>query len=231
MVRHGQASFGEDNYDRLSELGSLQSKLLAEYFFKAELKFDVVYTGNMVRHLETLQEFKALYNERSLPFPEVKNLEELNEYDSFSIFQEIAPGIIEKDPSLADNEEQMFSDKRSFQNIFEKVMNIWVSDNYSAGDLVRWKDYVASVYRGVEEIMKFHGRGERVAVFTSGGPISVTVRKALNLSDEDTMRVSWQIANSSVTRFKCTRDQIMLSSFNELSHLELYPEDGLITYR
>ena len=34
FVRHGQASFGKENYDQLSELGVEQSKKLGEYLQK-----------------------------------------------------------------------------------------------------------------------------------------------------------------------------------------------------
>ena len=32
MVRHGQAAFGTDDYDRLTEVGWEQSRLLGDYF-------------------------------------------------------------------------------------------------------------------------------------------------------------------------------------------------------
>ncbi|VAV98863.1 hypothetical protein MNBD_ALPHA02-2245, partial [hydrothermal vent metagenome] len=32
LIRHGQASFHSDNYDKLSDLGRLQSRYLGQYF-------------------------------------------------------------------------------------------------------------------------------------------------------------------------------------------------------
>jgi broad specificity phosphatase PhoE len=32
VVRHGQASFGTDDYDRLTEIGFAQARLLGAYF-------------------------------------------------------------------------------------------------------------------------------------------------------------------------------------------------------
>jgi broad specificity phosphatase PhoE len=53
FVRHGQASFGADDYDQLSELGSRQSVRLGEYLAEKGLQFEAVYTGSLKRHIQT----------------------------------------------------------------------------------------------------------------------------------------------------------------------------------
>ena len=45
LVRHGQASFGADDYDQLSELGQAQALRLGEYWRERGMKFDAIYTG------------------------------------------------------------------------------------------------------------------------------------------------------------------------------------------
>jgi len=54
LVRHGQASFGADDYDKLSELGWRQSRWLGEYFAERGAAFDLVVRGSLRRHAETL---------------------------------------------------------------------------------------------------------------------------------------------------------------------------------
>ncbi|WP_137896486.1 phosphoglycerate mutase family protein, partial [Ramlibacter sp. 2FC] len=53
LVRHGQASFGADDYDQLSELGQRQSLRLGEYFRSRGLVFDAVLTGTLRRQVQT----------------------------------------------------------------------------------------------------------------------------------------------------------------------------------
>ena len=53
LVRHGQASFGSDNYDQLSPLGHQQARWLGEYFAERDMQFDGLITGDLVRHQET----------------------------------------------------------------------------------------------------------------------------------------------------------------------------------
>mgnify|MGYP006207489193 FL=1 len=53
LVRHGQASFGADDYDQLSERGQAQSQRLGAYWRERGLRFDAVYTGTLRRHAQT----------------------------------------------------------------------------------------------------------------------------------------------------------------------------------
>ena len=53
LVRHGQASFNSDNYDRLSDLGRQQSELLGHYFADRNISFDQIFTGTQLRHSQT----------------------------------------------------------------------------------------------------------------------------------------------------------------------------------
>ena len=42
LVRHAQAAFGTDDYDRLTELGHRQARWLGTYFRERDLHFDRV---------------------------------------------------------------------------------------------------------------------------------------------------------------------------------------------
>jgi broad specificity phosphatase PhoE len=231
LIRHGQASFGKENYDRLSERGVTQSKRLGEYLASGNITFDAVYTGSLVRHEETAREIRDACSAKGLALPAAVILEGLNEYDSREILTALVPEIVSENPVLNDDVARLFTDKKSFQRVFEAAMLKWSSGNYRAASIVPWKKFVSGVYEALGRIMKMDGRGKNVAVITSGGPVSVAVRKALDLSDGNTMRVTWQVKNSSLTRFKCTEETIMLESFNEVPHLETAEDAGLITYR
>jgi broad specificity phosphatase PhoE len=83
LVRHGQASFGAENYDKLSELGWRQSRWLGEYFAERGASFDRVIRGSLRRHDETLRGIgegmgKALEGDED---------PRLNEYDSHALLQ------------------------------------------------------------------------------------------------------------------------------------------------
>jgi hypothetical protein len=67
-----------------------------------------------------------------------------------------------------------------------------------------------------------------VAIFTSGGPLSVVAQRALHLSAQDTLRIAWMARNSSFSEFLFSGDRLTLSSFNSFPHLD---DDSLLTYR
>jgi len=231
FVRHGQASFGSDDYDRLSPLGVRQAKILARYLAQTGKIFDAVYTGEMERQQKTAEEFLNHYRDHQMAVPRPQIDDTFNEYDSFAVWEALIPEITAEQPALAAELEKLPGDQKAFQRIFSQVMNRWTQGEYKASGIPRWDDFTRRVGLGVDKIAARHGAQKRLAVFTSGGPISVAVRSALSLSDRMTLEISWQLMNASVTRIKYNSKGIMLAGFNEVSHLELEGDAGLLTYR
>nr|WP_250636970.1 phosphoglycerate mutase family protein [Alteromonas stellipolaris] len=90
LVRHGQASFGAANYDKLSDLGAQQSKWLGHYFKQRDITFDSVFMGDMVRHRETAEGIAK--GAGSLPQANINS--ELNEFN----FQAVATAFLTRYP-------------------------------------------------------------------------------------------------------------------------------------
>lgn len=229
FIRHGQASFGRENYDQLSSRGYDQARLLAEHLACGP-PFDRLFTGTLVRQTQTAQALIDLYRTNSIPAPAVRQLEAFNEYDAQAVCKALIPGLIEEDPAMERQVAAMFENKRSFQAVFETVMLRWVAGEHNPPGLERWAAFKLRLNRQIDAILAADGRNKRIAVFTSGGPIAVAVQRALQLPDQMAMRVNWQLTNASVTRFKCTHAAIMLATFNEHMYLE-QAGSGMVTYR
>ena len=58
MIRHGQASFGQTNYDRLSPKGEQQAHIVAHHFCRLNNGFDAVYTGTLMRQQQTARAWR-----------------------------------------------------------------------------------------------------------------------------------------------------------------------------
>jgi broad specificity phosphatase PhoE len=67
--------------------------------------------------------------------------------------------------------------------------------------------------------MRAEGRGRRVAVFTSGGVISVAARLALGVAHEKTIGLMFALHNASVTELRYTEDRLSLARFNDVGYL------------
>ncbi|WP_231883979.1 histidine phosphatase family protein [Alcanivorax sp. HI0044] len=55
LIRHGQASFGKEDYDQLSEPGWEQSRILGRALQNQSLGFPRAICGTMRRHVETAE--------------------------------------------------------------------------------------------------------------------------------------------------------------------------------
>ncbi|HDP25405.1 MAG TPA: histidine phosphatase family protein [Deltaproteobacteria bacterium] len=231
LVRHGQASFGQDNYDLLSPLGKKQSRILAQFFLDTGLTPDALYSGALSRQQATAQEFYSLYQAQGKMLPDLELLDELNEYETSAIVTDLFPAMAEDDPSLHDDLERMYKDKESFKRVFEAAMLRWVSGNHATPGHEQWSAFVDRISRALKQIIRINGRGKTIVAFTSGGPIAASLVSVLGISGEMAMRLNWQIINTSYTRYMYKADRITLAGFNSIAHLELAKDPGVITYR
>ncbi len=231
LIRHGQASFGTENYDRLSPLGVRQARLLGRHHARLDTIFDAAYCGGMERQRKTAGEFADTYRgeDRALPPPAASAA--FDEYDSFAVWEALLPVILAEDPELEADGRNFQEDRKAFQRLFARVMSRWVQGGIEAPGVPQWVDFQARVRQGLASIAADQGAGKRVAVFTSGGPIAVAVQSALGLGDQVAIELSWQILNASVTRLKYSHRGMALAGFNDIAHLEMEKDPSLITYR
>src|ERR1044071_4730851 len=89
LIRHGQASFGTDNYDQLSQLGRRQVQLLGEHLASSGERIDRIYSGTLQRQREPADLLAAALGP-SLP---VTTDAAFDEYDSDSILQTYARSL------------------------------------------------------------------------------------------------------------------------------------------
>jgi len=232
LIRHGQASFGAENYDRLSPMGRRQAFILGEHLCKAGVTPDAVYCGTMTRQKDTEKEVRACYERRGNVLPEVNVSSGLDEFDSSSIVLSQLPGMQADDPRLAEHLPLMYKSKESFKRVFEDAMLRWVSGRSDSPGVETWKEFSARVSGSIDRIMEEQGRGRTVFAFTSGGPIAAAVQYALSLTPDAAIRLNWQVINTSYTKFMYNGRRITLACFNCSAHLDLHPDRlTLVSYR
>jgi broad specificity phosphatase PhoE len=231
FIRHAQGSFGKEDYDKLSETGKKQAVILAEYFHSLSMRFDELYSGTMERHKDTAAEYINASSAKGIAIPEIKYDSRLNEYDAEKIIRILMPVLLTEKPHFKEHSDNLLASRKSFHIVFSEIMNMWSSGKYDMTGTATWEEFTSGFYGFVDERMKNHDSNRNIAVFTSGGPISALIMKVLSLSINTSMHVRDRIVNSSITRFNYTAYKIMISSFNEYSHLELAGGKDIITYR
>src|SRR6267378_8368319 len=70
LIRHAQASFLSQNYDKLSDLGEKQALLLGKYWARRNIGFDRACTGPGVRHKDTARLARDACLHAGLQLPE-----------------------------------------------------------------------------------------------------------------------------------------------------------------
>ncbi|MBI5250690.1 MAG: histidine phosphatase family protein [Desulfomonile tiedjei] len=227
LIRHGQASFGKDDYDKLSPLGLRQSRILGTHFLRTGISPDAVYSGPLRRHKATADELLACYAADDRPIRDPETLAGFNEYDTPAIIK----AAIKEDPSLKDHLPGFYTSDTSFRRVFETATLRWATGKLDADGFESWEDFKGRVVNAMKVIVRMHGSGKNIAVFTSGGAISASLSYVLDLPGDYAMRLNWQIVNTSVTRYMYDDDRITLAGFNSIAHLELALDPSLITYR
>jgi broad specificity phosphatase PhoE len=234
LVRHAQASFLEQNYDKLSKLGEAQGTALGEYWASRKLAFDRVGVGPCARQKDTARLVSEAYREAQLKFPEAQVLPEFDEYQAEAVLKETLPGLLESDKCIGDlygsfqKATESVVRRRTFQKLFEAVIGKWASGAICPAGVETWQEFCSRVNSGLTKFLSDGGHGERVAMFTSGGPIAVAMQRALQLSQESTLQVSWMSRNSSWSEYLYSSERFTLSSFNSHGHI---CEPAMLTHR
>ena len=226
LIRHGQASFGSENYDRLSDLGKKQSRLLGEHFRAAGIEFSRVATGQMVRHRETMDECLGAMGVNATPWTSAC----FNEFDHEEVVARFRPEFADHAALrrfLAEQERPA----AAFQIIFDQAMRRWLSGRHDDEYKESWNHFQQRCIDGFQTLLRNAGGSEHIAVFTSGGPVSIIAQHLLGVPDEHVLKLNYAMINASVTRVLYNDVRVSLSSFNAWSHLETAGDAGLVTYR
>lgn len=229
FLRHGQASFGARNYDRLSELGERQAQLLGSHLQALGLRFDAMVAGSLVRQQDTAGHARVQLGEG---LPALTTDPAFNEYDADGLFRAYLPRVLREDPELAAGAQKMTQDRRLFQRAFAAVSRLWVEGAVPEnGELEPWQAFVARVHAGMDRLQAAHGKQAHVALFTSGGVIAVAAATALGLPPLHTLQLNWNIYNASITEIRLRPKGPLLLGFNNITYLRLAADPTLITHR
>lgn len=234
LVRHGQASFMADNYDKLSPLGEVQAAKLGEYWARTGTGFDQVYCGPAERHIRTGEIASDVCRQAGRPLPDPIRLPEVDEYAGLEVMRTFLPGLMEKHADIRELEAQFRgasdpnSAARVLDRLFQRITRMWVRGDLDSEQVESWQCFCARVDRGISRILQSPPKGGRVVVFTSGGVIAAATRSALDTSPERTLELSWASRNGSYAEFLFSTERFSLSSFNNIPHLT---DPALVTYR
>jgi broad specificity phosphatase PhoE len=217
LVRHGQASFGADDYDQLSALGQKQSIRLGEYWqqMAAEqagaepLKFDAVFMGSLKRHRQTWEGIAqgAHLNNAPEVWPE------LNEYDSHALIETIHP-----EPLAKPDTPELY--KHHFR-LLRTALQKWMAGETQPKGMTSYAEFAAGIQAVLKHVREKH-QG-RVLISTAVGQV-------LQAPAETSIELNLRIRNTALTEFVFSPSRHMLLSYNNLPHLDHAAHRSWITF-
>lgn len=206
LVRHGQASFGAEDYDNLSPLGRQQAVRLGQYWRENGQAFDAVYRGTLRRHAQTLTGI-------SQGLAWVLNgvqLAGLDEYDSHALIHCLHPEPLSKPDTPAKKSQH-------FRYLCD-AMSQWMAGTIKPRGMPSWMEFYEGVGDALHQIRQQHV-GQNVLLISSGGPISAAVAMVMGSDPGVVIGLNMRLHNSAVTEFSFSTKRHSLKTFNSLSHL------------
>lgn len=217
VVRHGQASIGTDDYDRLSPRGHAQSERLGRWLAQAGVRPAHVVCGAMRRHRQTLEGIASGFGQA---LPEADIDAGLNEFDHTAVlrcFVEANPDH----PATPIAGALWDAEPREVAALLRAALGAWVRCELDALVPERWEAFRARVQASAQRWSRHAGD---VLVVTSGGVKSQLAQAALGVPDERALDLNLGIRNSAVSEFVPRDGRIGLLSWNTLPHLADAPE-------
>lgn len=210
LIRHAQASFGTEDYDRLSSLGKAQSRLVGAALKDMGWVPDRVVSGTLRRQKETLRYmgFDATPEEHH----------GFDEYDFHDLLRVRFGGTIP---------DQVHRDRKIHFRSLRETLREW-----QGGGLADARETWEEFRTRVEAARSFATRegAERVLAVSSGGAIGQLTAACLNAPSEQMIALNLQIKNTALSRFIFTPRAFFLHEFNATPHFAPADKAQMMTY-
>jgi broad specificity phosphatase PhoE len=221
LVRHGQASFGTDDYDRLSDLGKEQALITGRFLASQGIEPDRIVHGEMLRQRQTAQgiiEGLGLTTEAGDAGSTLHTAVDAgwNEYSAW----ELTGVLPETDPRAK-------HDSKIFQAELERGCARWASGERDEDYTETYTEFTSRVNRALDDAVGAMGSGESTVVISSAGAIAWTAACLIGGNFDQWMAFNRVTINTGITKIITGRSGTSLISFNDHGHQA--PKDA--TYR
>ncbi len=218
LVRHGQASFAAENYDRLSPLGRQQSVWLGEYFAECGIVFSHAVCGTLDRQRQTARAILETMGS-GLTAEEHPGW---NEYSGEALYKAY----------LGDEWAQARAkgDVRAVYRTIKAALEAWSEDKLQ-GDLPEtWGGFGARIAAAMQSACAGLPKDAVVLAASSGGAIGRGVADLLQAPARAAIELNLQFRNSGFCEIFFSRNSMRLVSMNCIPHLDRGDRREAITY-
>lgn len=212
LVRHGQASFGTDDYDRLSPHGLEQSRILGADLSTRDIMPELLVSGSLTRQLQTAHGVAQSAGWRLNPSVD----EGWNEYHATDLLN-----------ALPDGNANARTDSRAYQRLLEKAAERWASGDHDGDYQETFSAFTDRVDSAFDRVISGLGSGQTAVCFSSAGAIAWISARLLGCQFRSFIALNRVSVNSGVTKIVTGASGTSLISLNDHGHLA----SGQVTYR
>jgi broad specificity phosphatase PhoE len=229
LVRHGQASFGKEDYDQLSELGYQQAKIVGEYLTKITQPAIFV-SGSLKRQKQTLEEIKKGFSDKIIQTAKSLELDAFNEFDHRNILEVVYPKLRETHADMLASVTTCETALKDFLILYKAAIHRWVknegdfNENFSA--------FTSRIEAGLQSLMSLAkaDQSSDIILVSSAGPISSCMQFGTDMSAENAFSLCDVMVNTAISSLKLNEDSApVMSYFNNFQHL--VHGESEVTYR
>ncbi|CAM3678909.1 Phosphoglycerate mutase [Pseudomonas reidholzensis] len=231
LIRHGQASFGADDYDVLSPIGVRQSQALGEHLARLGLRLDRCVAGDLRRQQDTAQLTLQAMSANGCQVPAVETDPAFNEFDADGVIRSVLPALLPDEPEALHVLRNATQNRSEFQRLFALMVQRWHDGEHVDDGLESWAAFTARMAAGLQRVLERAESGHNIAIFTSGGSIAALLHRVTGITPSQAFALNWQIINTSLSQLKFRGSDVALASFNCQAHVQLLKAPELITYR
>lgn len=213
LVRHGQASAGTDDYDRLSARGIEQAQLLGRWLAGSGQQIEGAIVGGMRRHRQTFDAIvQGMVDAGGATLPEPDIDDALAEFDHHAVFDGFARSHPQHESVLRARDGGL----QALGAMIHAALSAWSEDRI-ADVPETWSAFGARVGRASATLAARGGRD--LLVVSSGGVISRLAQAALGASDRGAVDLNLSLRNSALSEFHLRPYGLALGSWNTIPHL------------
>lgn len=200
LVRHGQASTGQADYDRLSPLGEQQASVVGAELRARDLEPSIVLCGSLRRQQQTAKLASDAAGWQNAPATDAA----WNEFDHTEVIGAVAPAA----PSV----------DRAQSNLDHAIPR-WSSGLHDADYHETFRSFSSRTEAAFAGLTPALGRGESAVVFSSAGVIARICADLLDGGEPQWRALNRIVVNSSITTISVGSRGATLLTFNEHRHL------------
>lgn len=211
LLRHGQATFGGDDYDRLSELGESQARVTGAFLAARGVAFDRVLAGPRHRHRQSAEAVLAAW-------PRPAEIEIESALDEFADGGTLLVSARRRHDASGGNWPRARSEQLA---LYLREIECWAAGTGTVAGCRPAAEFHADVGSWLRQLVAENGSGQRLLAVTSAGAIAALVCQVLELPPVRIFDFIQVLQNAALTEIVFSGGRANMRSFNTTGHLSV----------